>query len=62
MSQESTSEVVYKMNETIGDYQAGEEYYSLPDEILNDHPGSFEILNDSNAFNYEPARHDPGFL
>ena len=39
----------YKMLETIDDYEEGEEYAELPDEIIENYPGSFTITDDTNT-------------
>lgn len=36
----------YLMKETIGDYEEGEEYASLPNDLMEDYPDSFTVIEE----------------
>ena len=36
----------YRMKETIEDYQEGEKYASLPDDLMEDYPDPYEIIEE----------------
>ena len=46
----------YKMNYTVDEYEKGQEYASLPDEIIEEFPDSFEVIEEEENSNSDPFK------
>lgn len=44
----------YKMLATHGEYKEGEEYPSLPDELMTDYPGDFTVREENVKIDTNP--------